>query len=228
MKLRVFGIENPIEFRQGMVSILEIENSALFRNVVFCLFKLNRGLNPNFSITVEDNNKIEVLSNFNLVTDVFNLDALVSSTKLNKYVLSELEHNLEQHRLIFDNFTQLKSNFLRILDDISFDLCYNEPELLDFVKDFSFKINFESEENYLNNLLNYLKSVKLLDASNLVIFVDLKKYFNENELLEIYRQAFVLDLRLLLIESSFSAKFLENEWKLCVDDDLYETIPLEL
>lgn len=228
MKLRFFGIENPVEFRQGIISVLEIGNKSLLRDVVFGLYKLYNGLQADMSIVVEQNNSIKTLNKFELVTDVINLDLSASQTKLNKYILAELEKNQEDYRLIFDEMTQIKSKIFNFLGDIQFNLCYNEPEILDLIKDFNFRLDCKSEEGFLVSLLNYIKAVKLLKIADLIIFVDLKKYFNDSDLKQIYDLIFILDLRVLLIESSISPQLLANEWKLSIDDDLYESIPLEL
>ena len=228
MKLGFFEIENSIEFRQGFVSVLEIGNKTLLRNVVFGLYKLYNGLQADMSIVIEQNNTVEALSKFELVTDIINLDLSTSQTKLNKYLLNELENNQEEFRAVFDELFAIKSKIFNFLDDIPFDLCYNEPEVLDLIKDFNFKLDCKSEEGLLKGVLNYIKAVKLLKLAEIIIFVDLKKYFTEAELKQIYDLIFTLDLKVLIIESTLSPQMLPNEWKLSIDDDLYESIPLEL
>lgn len=228
MKLGFFEIENSIEFRQGFVSILEIGNKTLLRNVVFGLHKLYNGLQADMSIVIEQNNTVEALSKFELVTDIINIDLAPSQAKLNKYILNELENNQEEFRVIFDELFAIKSKIFNFLDDIPFDLCYNEPEMLDLIKDFNFKLDCKSEEGLLKGVLNYIKAVKLLKLAEIIIFVDLKKYFTEAELKQIYDLIFALDLKVLIIESTLSPQMLPNEWKLSIDDDLYESIPLEL
>ncbi len=228
MKLRFFGIENPVEFRQNYVSVLEIGNKTLLRNVVFNLYKLYNDLQADMSIVLEDDHKIETLSKFELATDVLGLDLSASQVKLNKYILAELEKNQEEYKVIFDDMTEINSKFFSFLDDIPFDLCYNEIEVLDLIKDFNFKLDNNCKNGFLTNVLNYLQAVKLLKIADLIIFVDLKKYFSETDLKQIYDLILILDLRVLLIESYISPEMLPNEWKLSVDDDLYESIPLEL
>ena len=124
--------------------------------------------------------------------------------------------------------TEINSKFLSFLDDIPFDLCYNDVEILDLIKDFNLKLDNSCKNGFLTNILNFLKAVKLLKIADLIIFVDLKKYFSETDLKQIYDMIFILDLRVLLIESHLSPGILPHEWKLSIDDDLYETIPLEL
>lgn len=228
MKIKFFGIENEIIFRQGMVSVLEIENRPLLRNVIFGLYHLRNENQSNMAITMEINKNIEPLSNFELITDILNLDLSASQAKLTKYIYGELEKSQEEYKEIYNDLAQIKSKIFSFLSDISFDLCYNEPEILDLIKDFNFKLNCKTNESILPNVLNFLKAVKFLKLADIVIFVDLKKYFSESELLQIYNMSFILDLKILLIESSISSQLLPNEWKLSIDDDLYESIPLEL
>jgi len=228
MRLRFFGIENPVEFRQDYVSVLEIGNKALLRSIILGLYKLYNELQADMSIVLEEEHKIETLSKFELATDVINLDLSASQTKLNKYVLAELEKNQEEYRVIFDEMTEINSRFFTFLSDIPFDLCYNSIEILDLIKDFNLKLESKCEAGFLTNVLNYLKAVKLLKIADLIIFVDLKKYFSETDIQQIYDMILILDLRVLLIESYISPELLPHEWKLSIDDDLYESIPLEL
>lgn len=228
MKLRFFGIENPIEFRQGIVSVLEIENKTLFRNVIFSLNKIYNGFQSNLSVTIENNHTIEPMNKFELMSDVLNLDLSASQSKINKFILQEMEKNLDEYRQIFDDFLQIKSNILKLLNEIPFDLSYTEPEVFELIKDFNFKIDCTNRDNYLTAFLNYLKAIKMLNVTDFVICIDLKKYFCDVEILQIYEQAFILDLQILLIESVRAPQMLQNEWKLSIDDDLFECIPLEL
>lgn len=228
MRLRFFGIENTVEFRQDYVSVLEIGNKALLRTVVFGLYKLYNDLQADMSIVLEDGSKIDTLNNFEFATDVISLDLSASQTKLNKYILAELEKNQEEYRVIFDEMTEINSRFFTFLSDIPFDLCYNSIEILDLIKDCNLKLDNKCEKGFLASVLNYLRAVKLLKIADLVIFVDLKKYFSEADLRQIYDMILILDLRVLLIESHISPDLLPHEWKLSIDDDLYESIPLEL
>lgn len=228
MKLNIFGIESTIEFRQGFVSVLEIENKPLFKRVVFGLCEIYNGQETNLNISIENNGTIERLSNFELVTDVLNMDLSTSQTKLNKYILSALENEKETYNAIYNEMININSKLMVFLDDMPFNLCYKEIEMFDLIKNFNFKLNFKAMDNCLESVLNFLKVVQMLKISNFIIFVDLKKYFDDKELNQIYAMINILDIKVLLIESSISNQLQPNEWKLSIDKDLYESTPLKL
>ena len=227
MLIRVFGIESPIEMRQGIVSVIEIENNKLFRDLVFNLFRLSEGLDSKISICIEENNNLELLNNFQLITDIFNLNYASLQTKLNKFVLAELQ-NSEYNKLLFNNMVELKKIFSNFLLDLPLNLCYNDLELNDIVKDFNFKLDCGNDENFFQNLCNYLKALKILNVSDFIVFVDIKRFLSKSELEKLFDLIAMLDFRALLVESKISSEILSNEWKLSIDDDLYESIPIKL
>ncbi len=108
-------------------------------------------------------------------------------------------------------------------------MCYNyDITIIDLLKDFAPKLNNQKDFSYLKMLNNYIKAVKMLKITDLIVFVDIKKYLTKEELVQFYENAFMLDLSVLLIESNPSKIIDGYEWKLNIDNDLYETIPLEL
>ena len=228
MKIKFLEIENAIEFRQGMISVLEINNKSLFKNMIMKLYQITQGMDNDFAINIVDGDEINNLKNFELVTDIFSIDESDINNKLVKYLNNELE-NSEYKKEIFEILEELKSKFLNYFDDIPFEMCYNyDISIIDLLKDFAPKLNNQKDFSYLKMLNNYIKAIKMLKITDLIVFVDIKKYLTKEELVQFYQNAFMLDLSVLLIESNSSEIIDGYEWKLNIDNDLYETIPLEL
>ena len=228
MEIKFFEIENLVQFRQGLISVLEIENNNLFKNLVLHLYQIAQGLDENIAINLIDGESIENLKKFELVTDIFSINESVINNKIIKYLNAELE-NSEYQKEIVNILEQLKNKFLHYFDDIPFELCYNDNiTIIDLLKDFAPKISNQEHFNYLDALNNYIKAIKMLKINDLIIFVDIKKYLTSEELKQFYDNAFMLDLSILLIESSHSEIIDGYEWKLTIDNDLYETVSFEL
>lgn len=228
MEIKFFEIENAVQFRQGFVSVLEIENKNLFKNIVLHLYQITQGESDNILINKIENGQIDNLKNFELITDIFNINESTINNKIVKYLNVELE-NSEYQKEIFDILEQLKSKFLSYFDDIPFDLCYNDNiTIIDLLKDFAPKINNQEHFNYLDMLNNYIKALKMLKINEFIILVDIKKYLTDEELKQFYGNVFMLDLSVLLIESNSSETMDGYEWKLNIDNDLYETVLFEL
>ncbi len=222
MNIKFFEIETPIYFRQGVISVLEIHNKLLFKNLVMNLYKINQGLSTDTSINIIDKDEISSLKNFELITDVFNINESGINNKITKFLNSELE-NSDLYKPVLESLENLKGNFLRFFDDFPFELCYNDNvTILDLLKDFSPKISFQSQVSYLGIINNYLKAIKLLNITNLIIFVDIKKYLSIDEIKEFYSNIFMIDIPVLIIESTSADLIKDYEWKLIIDDDLYE------
>jgi len=63
----------------------------------------------------------------------------------------------------------------------------------------------------------------LLNIKKLLVFIDLKNYLSEKQLVEFYKQSKHRDINILLLESKKS-KLIEYEYKICIDEDLYEYV----
>lgn len=225
MKIKFFEMENAVEFREGLISVLEIENKVLFKNAVLHLYKISQGEESDVAVSVLNGDDAELLKNFELVTDIFSINESAINNKIVKYLSAELE-NSEYRVEIFEALEALKSKILHYFDDIPFELCYNDNvSIVDLLKDFSPKLDSQVNFNYLNALNNYLKAVKMLKINNLIVFVDVKKYLTDVELRQFYENVFMLDLAVLLIESTHAELIEGYEWKLQVDNDLYEITP---
>ena len=107
MKIKFLEIENAIEFRQGMISVLEINNKSLFKNIVMKLYQITQDMENNFAINIVDGDKINRLKNFELVTDIFSIDESAINNKLVKYLNNELDNSEYKKRNIW-NFRAIK------------------------------------------------------------------------------------------------------------------------
>ncbi len=222
MIIKIRGIETPVEFRQELISVLEIENKTLFKNLILDLVKNVQSISTPVNL-IKDSNVISI-DNYEIITDVFNLNENYINSKIIKFLNSEFDKS-EYNKIIFNNIEQLKQNFLLYLDDFPLELCYNDNiTFLDLLKDFSPKINYETSNNYVNLLNNYLKAIKTLKLADLIIFVDIKRFLTNKEIMQFYENAFILDLSILLIESRPSDLIQGHEWKLNIDEDLYESV----
>ena len=226
MEIKFFEIENSVKFIQGHISVFEIENKNLFKNIILHLYQITQGESDNISINIIENDKVENFKNYELVTNIFSINESAINNKLIKYLNTELECS-EYQKDILDILEQLKNTFLHYFDDIPFDLCYNDNvTIVDLLKDFAPKINNQVNFNYLDMLNNYIKAIKMLKINDIIIFVDLKKYLTSEELKNFYENVFMLDLSVLLIESCRSEIIEGYEWKINIDNDLYETVLL--
>ena len=79
------------------------------------------------------------------------------------------------------------------------------------------------DSNLLQNVIEYIKVLGMLCNIKAVVFINLKAYFDEMELLELYKTAFYYKIRVILIEDSqTNCLKCEKHYILDMDDCLIE------
>ena len=225
MKLTFFKIETPIVFNEQYINVLEIQNQNLFADCVLHLRQLNNDVENLQPIQYSEAND-GVLHNedFILINDIFSLDYEKSfSSKLLK-LLTEKMNNQQSGLMMQDSFNNVKKIFEEQIVDLGGNIEYNTlVSLGDIIKLLNPKCNYLDFSSYFNTCLNFLDTLELLSIKKLLIFVDLKNYLTEKQLVEFYKQSKHLDINVLLLESKKS-KLIEYEYKNCIDEDLYEYV----
>lgn len=113
---------------------------------------------------------------------------------------------------------------LTIIDDedITFDSVAEKP-FEEVLKLFSVSV-VQSREDIYEKMLNFIEIVGRLHLVKLLVFVNVKSFFDEKQLAEIYKMATYREVSLLLIDNKIYGKKIAEETLLAIDKDYVEKI----
>lgn len=226
MELSIFELEKRIIFTDEYVSVLEIENQRLYVEIVSRFFQLFYGNEISQPFVIHDKSGINALKNdFVIVDNPFMLSYVskAASAKLQKYILEKIQQTKEDKE-ITDLIEKLKIKFGEVFVDLELDLEYNDSiSSADFLKILTPKLEFvdfyDISKTY-KNLINILSRLKLY---KFFIFVGVRRYLDNQQVVDLYKTAKVFGINLLILDNEIR-ELLPYENKLTVDKDLYEEI----
>lgn len=219
-------MDNDIEFLCEYVNVLEVENKDLYVKIVQSFHQIMDGFEPIEPIVLLDKNKeLSLSKNITILYDPFNFEFNNKNiiTKLYQVINEEIVNNLECKYEFDSLLKQLSRIILNVAAEFNWDYSYNDNVYpIDYLKVLNLKIEEQREQKVLDRLLNLIDILSEFKLSNLLILVNFKCYFQENELLEIYKYVKYKGICLLLIEPFKMEKVLPYELKLTIDSEYDE------
>lgn len=157
--------------------------------------------------------------------DLFNInlnDKKIINT-LAKHIQEELNTDIEQLKEFMSHYNYC----INVIEELAMELpievaVSHEFSINDFLKAVSLRIIDTSSDTLLDKVHKYMDIVKFTQTAKLLVFVNMKQFFNEQELVEIYKYAVYNEVNILLLESSECSKVLENEHVIVIDKDYEE------
>lgn len=220
MRLVFSGLEHAIELEQGVASVLQVENQALFTRLVTSLMTgEGRYASEPYTLWMGED-EVKPKDAFVLITDPLRLPwddrafTAAISKKLEREFLEDEDLRLEiesSERLIREHLASLS---LGLNADFSFGL---EWDLKRYLKFAGFGVAFREESSYLDNLLNFLSFALDAGCKKTLVFVNLKTFLTKNELKSLYEQVFFSKISVLLLENKKDTISYGHERKLTVD-----------
>lgn len=224
MKINVNYIDNELILEDNKILNIEIYNKKFFYRFIKDLNLIENGNNleeitafnkQNEEITLT--NKIEILSDF-LEFDSYNKKY---SSDFQKYIVKNSEEiNIDkivkEYSKVYDSITNIVNLVdipITIKNDFDFD---------SIIKSFKFEVNFS--DNLLNNLINLLEVKTNLSKEKIYIFINLKSYLNNEDLLEFYKYIYLKNINSIFIDTSKYADLNDYINKVIIDRDLDEFV----
>ena len=226
MKLSLSGFDSCIQIYPHMINVLEIENSVLFSRMCQSLAS---GLSENaiepYLLWDESNTASGKPMETRMILSPLALpweDRDISG-KLYARLESRLSENEVLEEEVEGLFRELcaKSSILsfEMQSDYSFSV---EWDYKKFLKSFGFSVTTNDEGTLLENTIRFFELLVDIGYKKLLIFVNLKLYFSEKELLDLYNQAIFLGIRILLLENVIAKETLINEVKTLIDKEFVQ------
>lgn len=224
MKINVNYIDNELIVEDNKILNIEIYNKKFFYRFIKDLNLIENGNTieeiiafnkQNEEITLT--NKIEILSNF-LDFDLYNKKY---SSDFQKYIVKNSEEKnidkiVKEYSKVYDSI----SNIVNLID-IPITI-KNDFDFESIIKSFKFEVNFF--DNLLNNLIDLLEVKLNLSKEKIYVFINLKSYLSNEDLLELYKYIFVKNINSIFIDTNKYDDLNDNVNKIIIDTDLDEFV----
>lgn len=220
MKICHPALEEPFQIDESKVSIVVIENQRMLSHMIQELRNQINGDLGEF-IFCEDEKNISIEKRIQLIISVFDLDF---NTKRN---ISKLYSQLAEKSVDEENYYEtdlIKSKLLeyveRLISDEKSELKYNDNlEISDIFK--IMKIEFDESSGILaERIINYLIVMNDYFHFSCYVFVNLKSYLSNEELISFYQYVIYNKITILLLENSERMINENYEKQIIIDSDL--------
>lgn len=224
MKINVNYIDNELIVEDNKILNIEIYNKKFFYRFIKDLNLIENGnaieeisafnkQNEEINLT----NKIEILSDF-LDFDLYNKKY---SSDFQKYIVKNSEEKnidkiVKEYSKVYDSI----SNIVNLID-IPITI-KNDFDFESIIKSFKFEVNFF--DNLLNNLIDLLEVKLNLSKEKIYVFINLKSYLSNEDLLELYKYIFAKNINSIFIDTNKYDDLNDNVNKIIIDTDLDEFV----
>ncbi len=220
MKFIFPELSSPILFGEDSVPSLVIENAGLFRRLLEDIYAQQNGASG-FCVLSENDTPISIAKYLDLTLSFVPFE-LNRKSLLNK-ILASLEKTA-QNETFFLKTQELLSHAENYMSDLSFEqLCeleFDKLSVSSLLKAFGIRI-YEEEQTSLLKVLTYMELVREYDRDKLFVFVNLRDFFEDREVLSFLQSVLSHKFRILLLDSHEHEK-LSCEKRRILDADLCE------
>ena len=222
MKIKVNYLENILEISDEKILSIELENKNYFYRLVSNIYSIvNSEVVEDITFYDQNNNELNISNKIKIFVNFFNFefDSKKYTNYINKYIINELDEN--DKTILLKSYNKLIENFLKILNKSDLPLQILEEVTIDNIIK-NLKLTIKSKNSLLDNLLLLIELEKTLKTNNLLVFVNLKQYLTNQELIELYKYAIYNRIKILLIDSQSYGTTASYENKIIVDSNLDE------
>ncbi len=220
MKLAHFDWSSPIEFREGSLNTLVIENTLYFRYTILQLIDQQEGLQNGYILS--DGDEIYDFNKYvEIITDPLRLafDSRNITTKINQTVQEECVHLGQDSTRLIQEINQFAGDISLRLD---FDVKYqNLNDLSGVMKLLGFSIDSENMTP-LERILEYMNIQTEFFRRKLFILVNFKQFFTLEEQQGLLKQIQYKKYNVLLLEHCCNLRISPDEQIRIIDADLCE------
>ena len=225
MKLRINGFENELNLGDGKVNIVQIENPKLFTHIIDVLNDKINGIDNNeIFLFDEKNEELNISKEMIIVFDMFNID--FNTKKIIGKIYDIISNNIKENsdELIEKINFNIRKKLINELNDLPFNFDVKETiDVLDLLKIYNVKIDFKMYSNILEKVELLIDIISNLKIATVLIIPNLKSYFSEKELLELYKYSLYNEISLISIERRKYRK-LKYEQILYIDNEYDEVL----
>lgn len=227
MKIKIFSLQEDIVFKNHTIPVIIIENKNYFSKIVSNIKCLCQGVNPEERITIEDNGRvIDFEKELLMMIDYFNFD--YDSKKLSNALYRHIENifqmDIERHQKLLESMMSTAGLIWDIIEEIPFNVDQKEKiTILDYLKMITLRVQEPNTFCIIDRILNVIDLVAFLQACRVLVFVNVKAFLTDEEIIEVYKYSMYNEVKLLLIETGEPKNILDYEDIIWIDDDYAES-----
>lgn len=218
MTLGNFCLSEPLEFSDGTINTLIIENPVFYRDFVSDIIEQANTKCGDFFLS-ENNKQMDFAKSVCIITDIFGID--FQTRQITAQILKNVGEECDEA-----DTAQLitKLNMFAASLSARSSLCVTFKELTnaaDFLKLFNFAIDTE-EMNFCEKLTEYITLMSECFAKKLFVILNMKSALSDEEHTEFCKLAAYKKFNVLLIENKQCGICADNEKIRIIDNDLCE------
>lgn len=226
MNLYLYNLEQnrEITFGKGDIIAIETDNMRFFRNILSDLKEIP---SDSAECALFGNDKqLSLSKDYLLFIDYYDNEVITKT--VNSKILKRMSQEVERNTNLFLEYQQLLADLyafvLKTIDenDISFN-SVGGKSFEEVLKLFSVAVKLPREDIYIK-MINLMQVISALQLYPLLILVNAKSYFSDNELKEFIKMARYLDLALLFIDNRITDNKISDETLLMIDEDFFERV----
>ena len=220
MIMRMSNFENDIVVSDEYVRVLEIEDKKLFINIVQSIHGLCYNKEgTEYIVLLDGDRQVDFAKDVYFIIDALNLDLndrkILSKLYLKMKNLLELEHKIQLDSYLKEALDLINTVFI----EFPFELTYkSEIQVEDFLKLYGFRL-YTQEESFMEQMLYLIDLISLLGLCKVLIFCNIKSFFTDEQIEEIYKYVVYNKLHVLLVEGNITEELLPFEKKIRIDGD---------
>ena len=207
-----------IALQENKIIVLSVENTKAYSTMLHDMWSQIQGKTGGFILSKQDK-IVNITKEAECIFNPFSLDC--NDKKIINKLYQELKEQADS--VLFTEGNELNRYIINYLDKLFMQVPYALDYNIDFdisaiLKAYSVKIESYCE-NLLEQIVEYIKIMNRICNTHVFIFVDLKRYLSEQELLHLYEFVFYEKIFLIIFEGKQSKPiFGEKYWIL--DEDL--------
>jgi CRISPR type II-A-associated protein Csn2 len=224
MIFKIFGF-NDIEFSTENNTVLVIENHKLFSKTMINLLNYTENNQVNDEIIFIDN-KDHIVKGKNIILVLNPLQINFNSKTIINKIYTMIQNSIINQQDIYENFnfniTKLNNIILNELNDYNFDFNVNfDVGITAYLKCLDVKIDVEGLTVF-DRLINFIELVSQILSDNIILFVGLLQYLNDEEINELNKYICYKKVNCLYIENNFNRNIILKKY--VIDEDFYDQL----
>ncbi|MDO4920881.1 MAG: type II-A CRISPR-associated protein Csn2 [Phascolarctobacterium sp.] len=219
MNIAYLDLLTPIQLDENMINVLVIENKKLFREMLQQFMQALLGLDSKWILS-EASKAISLNKSAVIIADPLNID--LNERKLLDGLYNEMGTIAVDESHCMET-SKIRNNLLTYVNSVMHEVDYplleaNEISILNLFK--LAGVRFEPYEGeLLEKIVSYAYLCTRFKRCRLIVFVNLKTYFSDEELGEFYKDMLYKKIHILLVENRETPR-MTNEKIMVIDNDL--------
>ncbi len=226
MKLKINGFTNELEFYEGKVNILAINDTKCFTNIIQKLNNKIEDIDDSNDIFLldKDNKELKIQKEMCMILDLFNIE--YNSKKILNKLYDVISKDIENSGDIKlqSLFVEIRKCIIDEINEFPFEFTMSDDiDISKMLKLYDLKIDNLAYNSILEKIEFLIDLNSTLEIFSIIVIPNLKIYLSKQELIELYKYSLYNNIKLLLIEKSVDEK-LEYENILVINENFDDYI----